>query len=251
MDGLSGTEVATILDSPADLKWKRDNPTPSTSAQSFGTIVHALVLGQPVMAVVNEYPDFRSKEAREWKVAQEGFGLTVVKAEDMARAQEVAAAVRDNSLALELLEAPGRSETTVVGEHRGHALKGRIDRLPYVGALVDLKTAKDASPHAMSRFIGDYGTTTQLAHYALLAGREEHRPLIIAVRNTGRPAVAVYRLTDVTWHVALEATRRAWDVYADCMDSGVWPDPHAAQVNELELRPWAMDALEDIEEMEI
>lgn len=251
MPGLSGTEVATLLDNPADMHWQRQHATTSTAAQTFGTIVHALVLGQPLPCVVSEYPDFKTKAAQEWKVAQEASGLIVVKGDELDRAFEIAKAVRDNADAAALLDVPGESEVSVTGEHRGHALKGRIDRLPDDGPVLDLKTAKDSSPRAMSRFIGDYGTATQLAHYALLTGREHHRPIIIAVRNTGRPAVAVYRLAEVTWHVAVEATKRAWDIYADCMDTGIWPDPHAAQINELELRSWDMDALDPVEEMEI
>ena len=251
MPGLSGTEVAKILDNPADLKWNRDNPREATASMSLGTLVHALVLGTDPHVTVSAFPDFRTKAAREWRDEAEASGLTVITRADLATAEAMRDAVMGNPIARQLLEAPGHSEVTVTGEHRGAALKGRIDRLPSAGPVIDLKTARAVDPHAMSRFIADYGTATQLAHYALLADRADEAPIVIAVRNTGRPAVAVYRLAPVTWHVALEATRRAWDIYADCIETGIWPDPHADGINELELATWAMDALEGIDEMEV
>lgn len=246
LPGLSGTEVAKILDNPADLKWERDNPEPSTKAQNLGTIVHAIVLGQPLEVVVSEFETFRTKAAQEWKAEQEALGLTVVKADEMEHATKVAAAVMSHSTARELLTSDGDSEVTVTGEYRGHPLKGRIDRLPKVGPVIDLKSARDPYASALSKSLaspsqGGYGYALQLGHYALLAERPE-RPYIIAVRNEGRPAVAVHRIDAVTWDLALQAVQEAWNRYADCMDSGVWPD--TGTQGDIGLRTWAYNALE-------
>lgn len=244
--GLSGTEVAKILDNPADLKWRRDHPTPSTAAQSLGTLVHALVLtpGVPLPFALNPYS--YQYDRKKWQARQDLIilsGQTKVDKNTWDGAHRMAEAVMANPEARRLLEAPGYSEVTFTGEHNGAPLKGRIDRLPNVGPVIDLKTARDVSPAGMARFIGDYGTVTQLAHYALLADRLE-QPIIIAVRNQDRPAVAVYRIADMTWQIALDATRRAWDLYADCHNTGNWPDTYADEIRDLELKPWAMDELD-------
>ena len=249
LPGLSGTEVAKVLDSPAELKWARENRTAGTSAMALGTLTHALVLGQEHLATVSPFDSFRTAKARAWRDAQVDFGMTVVTQDDWDKAAHMAAAVKEHSVAGMILAAPGHSEVTVTGEHKGAPLKGRIDRLPNAGPLVDFKTGVDVTSDGMSRAMGKYGYATQLAHYALLADRLDP-PVIIAVRNNGRPTVAVYRIGELTWHVALEATKHAWDIYAECMESGNWTDPYATGVHELDLKPWALDALEDIEEME-
>lgn len=253
MPGLSGTRVKAVLDSPADYRWDLDHPQPSTPAQALGTLVHALILGTYTAEAfpVSPFDSFRTAEARFWRDEQIALGYQVITEADLATAKAMRLAVEAHAEARELLTAPGSSEVTVTAEHNGAPMKGRIDRLPDVGALIDLKSARDVSHDAMERFIGDYSTSTQLAHYALIAGREEYRPLIIAVRNDRRPTVAVYRVGEMTWAVALDATRRAWDLYAECYTSGNWPDPHATGIADIELKPWAMDALDPVEEVEL
>lgn len=251
LPALSGTGVADLLKSPADYKWRLDNPRPSTPAQALGTLVHALVLGTEPTAVVSPFDSSRTKEAREWKALQAVDGIDVVSAEDWEAAEVMRDAVAAHLEASALLNLPGKSEVIVSGEHKGAPLKGRIDRLPDTGPIMDLKTSRDHSRDAMERAMGEYGSATQLAHYALLTGREEHRPYIIAVRNTDRPAVAVYRIAEMTWHIALDATRRAWDIYAECVRTDTWPDPYAVGVGELEMKPWHLDVLDPVDEIEV
>lgn len=251
LPGLSGTEVATILDNPADLAWKRANPWPSTSAMALGTLTHSLILGvESENVIASEFPNYLTKAAKDWKAEQVAAGMTIVTWADYRKADALAAAIRANPLACGLFEQDGHAEVTVTDEHKGAALKGRIDYLPATGPIVDLKTSRDASMGKFEAALGAYGIPTQMAHYALLAGREAHRPLIVVVQTTGRPAVRVYKLGELTWAVALEATRRAWDVYAECVRTGEWPDVNASEIRDIDLKPWALDELEGIEEIE-
>lgn len=243
LPGLSGTQVATILESPMKYRWELDHPRESTSAMGFGTIVHALVLGQPLPCVVSEYDDFRTKAAQEWKAAQGASGLIVVKQDVMDAAYAAADSVWGHLVAADLLAKRGKSEVAVTGEHRGHALKGRLDRLPDTGPIVDVKTGRDVTAHGMASAMAEYGYATQLAHYAALAERPE-APVIVAVENTAPYRVAVYRLDELTWDLAQRATALAWDVYADCMESDTWPSGLPDDVTEIGLRPWAYDELE-------
>lgn len=280
LPALSGTGVKRLLESPADYKWERENPCEPSPAMAFGTLVHALTLGTyepeddpfnyepPVIdpaVIVAPFDSFRTKEAKEWKALQELEGKQVVsqsvhatmladvekktaaleakKQEAHTRAQTLAHAVHDHEVAGRLLDAPGVSEVAVFGEHRGAPLRGKLDRLPDEGPLIDLKTARNIGLRHMAYAMDDFGYALQLAHYALLADRLE-RPYIIAVRNEGRPAAAVYRIGEQTWSLALAATRGAWDLYADCMESGIWPDPHDNRVLDVDLPYWALDRLE-------
>jgi len=243
LPGLSGTQVATILESPMKYRWELDHPRERTSAMGFGTIVHALVLGQPLPCVVSEYDDFKTKAAREWKAAQESSGLIVVKADVMNAAFDAAASVDRHPVASALLNAPGKSEVSVKTEYRGYVMRGRLDRLPDVGPVVDFKTDKDITPSGIQWSMAEYGYATQLAHYAALVDRPE-APLIVAVENTAPYRVAVYQLDALTWNLAQRATALAWDIYADCMDTNTWPSGLADDVTEIGLKPWAYDELE-------
>lgn len=244
LPALSGTQVATILKSPALFRYGLDHPRASTGAMGFGTIVHALVLGQPLPCIISEYDDYRTSAAKEWKAAQEAAGLIVIKLDEMESAQQAAAAVKAHGVAHAILTAPGRSEVSVTGEHRGLALKGRIDRLPDVGPIVDLKTARDVTPHGIATSMAEYGYATQLAHYAALTDRLEP-PVIVAVENTAPYRVAVYQIDALTWDLAQRATALAWDVFADCVESDTWPSGLPDDVTEIGLKPWAYDELEE------
>lgn len=281
LPALSGTGVKTLLDSPADYLWRQSHKFEVTPAMAFGTLVHALMLGTYEEAddpfsyepptlnpaiVVAPFDNFRSKEAREWKALQELDGKEVVsqsahatmlekleadteklearKREAHDRAGEIVTAINSHSVASELLGAPGFSEVSFIDEWDGAAIKGRIDRLPDDGPVIDLKTARLIDPRKMAYAIDDFGYALQLAHYAKLAHRPE-RPYVIAAQTEGRPAVAVYRLGEETWDLALAAAGRAWDVYAECVRTDTWPDPYAGRVIDLDLPGRALARMDE------
>lgn len=243
MPGLSGTGVATLLASPARWRWEQGHPRPSTSAMGLGTLVHALTLGTEPRAIVSEYPDMRTKAAREWKAEAEAEGLRVVTADEWTRAEDIRDAVRSHATAAALLDADGVSEVSITGEHEGAPLKGRIDRLAANGLVIDLKTARDATPDAMSRALGDYGYALQLRHYADLIG-SPHRAVVIAVESEPPHLVAVYRVDAATWDLAGRAVAEAWTRYADCLAVDAWPDGMPDGIADLGLKAWAFDSLD-------
>jgi hypothetical protein len=279
LPALSGTGVASLLASPADWLWKQEHPTLQTPAMAFGTLVHALTLGNYTEEedpyrfeavevdpnlVISPFDSFRKAEARAWRdekienglepISHSAYQTLVEKAEAAtlalqakkddahARARTLADAVHAHSVAGRLLSEPGNAEVVVSGTYNGARLKGRIDWLPDDGPVTDLKTARDVGLRAMSHALDSFGYATQLAHYGLLADRLE-RPKIIAVRNEQRPAVAVYRLGQSTWDAALRATERAWEIYAECVKTGVWPDPHADRMLDVDAPYWTIDRL--------
>jgi len=239
--GLSGTQVKTLLDSPARYRWERENPRPRKAATTLGTIFHALVLGQPLDVNVDDR-EFRSKADKEWRETQHAAGLTIVKSDVMRAAEQMTAAVTTHQAAFDLLRESGKSEAVVTGEHRGYPLKGRIDRL--TSRVIDLKSARDASPRSVSGAMDEYGYALQLAHYSALAGVDA-APVLIVCENVAPYLVAVYELDSLTWELAKRATALAWDVYADCEDRDEWPSGLPEGITELGLRPWAYDQLDE------
>lgn len=283
LPALSGTGVALLLESPADWLWKQAHPTASTPAMMFGTLVHALTLDNysqdedpynftPVEVdpslVVSPFDSFRTAEARAWRdkqiedgfepVSQSAYATMIEKVdatnaslqakrdEAHAQANVLVNAVRGHDVAGRILREPGQAEVVVTGTYDGARLKGRIDWLPDDGPIVDLKTARSVGLHSMSQALDSFGYATQLAHYGLLADRLD-RPYIIAVRNEQRPAVAVYRLGQTTWDAALRATERAWGIYAECLRTGVWPDPHANRILDVDAPYYAIERLNGVD----
>ena len=247
LPGLSGTQVKTLLESPARYRWERDHPRPRTAAMSLGTLFHALVLGQPLDVVVDDR-EFRSNADKAWRAEQEALGLTVIKSDVMDTAEAMLEAVMAHEVARQLLSVPGESEFVVTGTHRGLPLKGRLDR--FGDRLIDLKSDRAVTPDSIAKSMNEYGYALQLAHYAKLVGHEQP-PILIACENTAPYLVAVYEIGALTWQMALAATARAWDIYANCEDRDVWPSGLPEGVMELEMRPWALDALDvDIEGLE-
>ena len=241
LPGLSGTQVKTLLESPARYRWERDHPRPRTAAMSLGTLFHALVLGQPLDVVVDDR-EFRSNADKAWRAEQEALGLTVIKSDVMETARAMHQAVVDHDVAHQLLAAPGESEVSVKGDHRGYPLKGRIDRL---GArLIDLKSARDVTPRAMAHALDEYGYALQLAHYAKLVDHEQP-PILIACENTAPYLVAVYEIDAVTWDLAQRAVELAWDLYADCTERDDWPSGLPTGIEPIGLKTWAYDQLDE------
>jgi len=241
LPGLSGTQVKTLLDSPARYRWERDHPRPRTAAMGLGTLFHALTLGQPLDVIVDDR-EFRSNADKEWREIQQAAGLTIVKSDVMQTAEAMRAAVMAHDVAAKLLAAPGKSEAVVTGEHRGHPLKGRIDRLSE--RVIDLKSARDASPRAMAGALDEYGYALQLAHYAQLEGIDAP-PLLIACENTAPYLVAVYEIDALTWDLAKHAVVMAWDLYAACEDDDEWPSGLPTDIAPIGLKHWAYDALDE------
>ena len=245
MPGLSGTGIKTILESPAQWKWEQDHPRVATSAMNLGTIAHALILNQPLSVVVTDYPDFKTKAAREWRDEQEALGLIVVKADVMETAEAMARAVREHPAASALLGEPGVSEAVAIGQHRQRPLKGRIDRLT-TERVIDIKTDRDVSPLGIQKAMATYGYPGQLRHYAQLTDTADKPAIIIAVRNAAPHFVAVYEIDELTWDLAGRAVAKAWDIYADCLDTDTWPTGLHEGIEPIDLRPWAFDQLDEL-----
>lgn len=243
LPGLSGTGVSKLLKSPAMWRHEMRNPKPRTSSMALGTVFHALTLGEDPNVAISMFPDFRTRKAQDWKLDVEDAGMTVMTQADWDTARAMRDAVMANGDAAEILSRHGLSEIAITTEYRGNTMKGRCDRLVSAGPVVDLKSGKDITPEGMQRAMADYGYAPQLAHYDRIVSGTE-RPLLIAVANTAPHFVAVYRIDELTWDLAQRAVEKAWDLYADCMESGEWPTGLPDGVTDLGLKSWAYDELE-------
>lgn len=243
---LSGSAVGDLLRSPAKYRYRIDHPDESPS-MSLGTLAHAIILGTGMdMVAVSPYATFTTKAAKEWRDEQTAAGLTVVKEADVEAAQAMADAVSWTRAAMSWLGKPGRSEVSIVGDVDGTPVKGRIDRLADdEPRVIDLKSARDASPEGFARAVGDHAYHGQMGLYSLLLeealGVPALPPVLVVAENTPPHLVAVYELDataiDQGRRMALEAVNR----YRDCTATGVWPDGMPEGTTPLGLRNWDFD----------
>lgn len=129
-------------------------PEKQSEALDIGRAAHALALGEPEFAkyfIVSPYDDFRSKEARAWRDEQT---RTVIKADDFAEIQMIAAVQRKSVQCMRAFE-EGSAERSLIwqDEATGIYCKTRPDWTPHDPTkrfLAEYKTARTIDPAIFS-----------------------------------------------------------------------------------------------------
>jgi hypothetical protein len=250
-EGVSSSVVKRAADKTAEHAWasyfdpdrEKSDPTP---AMKIGTAIHTAVL-EP-----DEYPkryvilpaglnrstkDGKATYADLALVAEEA-GAELIKAEDHATVQKAAASMA-RSPVWRKLHAQGIAEASFfwIDEETGVLCKIRPDWMtwdPHRGldprpddAIVDLKSAIDASPDGFGRAAYNLGYYTSAAMYLegfhratgvrvdtfVWAGLEKEEPF----------AKAFYYPDSTGLEWGHKQFRKGLRTIADCMDSGKWP----------------------------
>lgn len=159
--------------------------------------------------------------------------------------------LKNNAAADSLLYGDGDIELTIVWRDpmSGVMCKGRFDRysdeIPG-GAIVDLKTTRNAEPESFKKSVFNYGYHRQGAMYLMGAdavGIDAEDFAILAVEKEPPFGVMPYRLSDVTVRDAGETVQTAIQLWGDCMRTGNFPG-YPDTVKELALPAWASDEVE-------
>ena len=230
---LSSTGARKLLESPARFDYWRKHPEPHKDAFDLGTAVHSKVLGVGWGVVVLDFPDFRSKAAREARDEARAAGKVVISPAQAALVDAMSEAVLAHPTARILFEQDGHSEVSLFATDpdTGVDVRSRFDFLPNLDAehpiAVDLKTTgKAASPDEFTKTVANFGYDVQDAHYefthALVTGREI--PLVFVVVETEPPhLVSVHQLPTVWREMGLTKARVARERFAECTRTGEWP----------------------------
>lgn len=241
---LSSTEARLILDSPAKYRYKKDHPPLIEDSTKFdiGTAVHTKVLGTGARTVT--YPPehltasgnpSEKKETLLWLAEQRAAGLVPVTPDWFAAVDAMAESVLAHKGAAQLFAQPADAEVSVFAQdpETGVDVRARFDFLPTAFTLgapsrvaVDLKTALDASPTGFTKSIANYNYDTQRSWYLdtlRWATGEEAELVFVAVEKTAPYLVGVYQLPTIWAEMGNTKARKARQVYAECVQSGVWP----------------------------
>lgn len=254
---LSSTGARLLLPeykgSPKKFQWAQTHPRTSR-AFDVGSAAHAKILG--VGAGIAVYPDehltpsgnVSTKAATvAWEDEQRAMGLTPVSPADVQRVDAMAEAVLAHEGARPFLEVAVHREVSIFAEIDGVRVRARLDALSddtRSGVFaVDVKTTEDATPHGFTRSVQNYGYDVQDAHYRdtyqAATGNPIEKFVFIAVEKSAPHEVGVSYLPD-QW-IAMGRTKAATArrIYAECMETGVWPG-YSPEVVALDPPAWAV-----------
>ena len=204
-----------------------------TAAMRFGTLVHALVLAPETFA--DEFAlagsiDRRTNAGKADYAALAASGKLVVSGEAYRAALEIVRAIKRHPVAGGLFKG-GEPEKILAMEREPHRLplKGRPDWLSPQPAIVEFKTATDASREGFLRAVYRHGYHLSAAYYRMLVGRttgtpEADIPHTFVVAETERPhAVAVYSTSERLLAEGRELWETALARFDECWINRDWP----------------------------
>lgn len=258
-DGASNSRLSKLRQSPAHLRAYLVAPPEETAALRHGRAIHAAILEPDDFAsryvAAPEGLDRRTKAGKEtWDGLLNRFGEgCVLKADEYAMCLAVRDSVHAHQSAGNLLVGPGEIELSCTWKHAqvdGIGCKARFDRYtPMIagGAIVDIKTTRDASRREFEKAIFSLGYHRQGAFYldgAKALGMHAEHFVILAVEKEPPYAVAAYRLTEG----AIEAGRDQLEVllrrYGQCLATDTWP-AYPDEVQDIALPPWAWTQIDE------
>jgi exodeoxyribonuclease VIII len=238
--------------SPAHYRHALTDSFRDTDAKQRGRAVHLAVFEPEVFRSTVVRWDGGTRRGKEWDKFCARNGDSEILTEGAYDAvMELAVAVGADPVAVPFLTG-GKPEQSMLWTYKapdfeqlpGYQIscKGRVDFIATeAGALVDLKTTRDASLDGFAREVWRYRYDAQAAYYvdgheALTGKRLPY--VLVAVEEAPPHAVAVYRLPEVVLETGREHYRALMDRLALCRAENRWPGYHE-QVAELELPRWA------------
>jgi hypothetical protein len=250
---ISSSGLRSILDPgcPAQFKYDRDNPKPHKKEFDLGHAAHLFVLGEGPELEVIDYPDWRPKAAQSKRDAAYEEGKVPLLTKDHEQVKAMAEAIRQDPIAGPLFRpGSGIAEQSIFWTDPATGIRCRVRpdwlmQLPGLTLAVDYKTAKDASPLALSRAIRDRSYHQQDALY--LEGIEaaglapDHCRFVFVFQSKTAPyLITVRELSEADRTIGRARNQRALRLYAECMRTDEWPDwtGPVTDIPMISLPPW-------------
>lgn len=248
--------------SPMHARYEQLHPKDQTPAMAMGEAIHYALL-EPELFTANVVPgldhDRRSAANKAaWLAFEEdNSGKVIIKQAEFDRLDGLHAELLNHNKAGALLQAPGRTEVSLVWEVEGVLCKGRYDRLCREGGhnwVIDVKSCQDASPRGFQRQVANYLYDLQAAHYLggahALDPDNTYRFAFVAVEKDPPYGAAVYEASPTMLFEGGHKARTAMEAWAKCVKAGRFTGyPGGVQTLELpryaEVADREMDAAEE------
>ena len=226
--------------SPAHYLTRLCEPSDSTPAMQFGTLVHSILL-EPDAPISIWDGDRRSKAWTAFKEEKAGTLITTV--DDYTRAEACADSVRTRPYAMDVLV--GQYEASLQWSWLGRACSSRLDCLG-ASFVTDLKTASTVQPDRFrAACTGRFNYHAQLGFYVMAAehaGRRIEAAYIVGVETSAPYDVTVLKLTARALDQGQRLCRVWMERLLSCEASGTFPgytqsvlDLDVPDANDLEL----------------
>lgn len=236
------------------------HPTTETRALRLGRALHVAVL-QPAeaSALVVVEPDVNRRtnagkaEIAAWRRALPADAI-VLSEEELDTVRGMAAALRADPLAGQMLEREGERELPLrwTDSETDLPCKVMLDFLFFTRArdrarVLDLKSTSDPTPHAWTRSVVTFGYHRQAAFYGDATAALTGLPvdfLFLVVRSSPPYEVVVYDLDDQAVEVGRQQIRAALRDLARRLETSNWRAPWQGErprPTTLSLPPWAKD----------
>jgi hypothetical protein len=243
---LSASGMKQLLRSPLHYQQSRAVRV-EKPAFDVGHAAHGLVLGvgapieQIDASLLSADGGIRSNAAKADVERIRAEGKIPLKPETYVKVRAMADSILANPKARALLELDGYTEVSLfaVDPETGVPLRGRLDRLAG-SRCFDVKTTNDVRMHKLRALIYEFGYDVQGETYRLLVqlvlGVDPEPVELIFVEKEAPYEVRVVRLGDGWQAGGFARMRRAIEVFASCVEFGIWPgaDDEEGPVEEIE-----------------
>ena len=238
--------------SPAHYRERLEHPPgPDSDAMAQGRVTHLAAFEPERLGDVAIWEE-GARRGKQWEAfCADNRGREIVTRATYDNALAIGRAARTNPMAARFLSG-GKGEVTVqwtvkvpaVGALEGYEVdcKGRLDFVANCGALVDLKTTRDASPEAFGRQCFNLEYHAQCAFYAdgYEAATGQALPFVVVAVETSAPyVVQVYEVPFEILELGRERYRALLDTLNHCRTHSEWPG-YATTPMQLTLPKWAV-----------
>lgn len=259
MGGLRKSGLWPLVNgTPADYRYKMDNPKPPTDAMKLGTAVHDLVLepeeflkrnitGGPINPKTSKPYGRDTKKFAEWEAAT---GKVAWPRKDWDKINAMAESVMRHDGAAHLL---GVCETEVSAlwkdPYSGRLLQARYD-MWIAGIIGDLKTTRDVGRRAFRRQAEDMGYFMQIAMYwdgaQILTGETPKDPhfVIVETEPPYKTAVRKIDIEDTSLALGRVQYQYALDQLKKYEALGEWPAYPGVET--MEMSKWEKEKIDRI-----
>lgn len=236
LDRVNWSSLKWIGKSPAHYRHNLLTPFEDTDAMKLGRACHLAVFEPERFRSTCVVWDDGPRRGDAWKrFLQRHEGHEVLTADQHEKAVAIGQAARANAFAAPFLSG-GKAEQTVLWTHTAPTVaelpgysfdcRGRLDFVADIGAIVDLKTTKDASPLGFGRQAGNLEYHVQAAWYVdgfkVATGRELPY-VIIAVESFAPYVVTVVKVEPDDLELGRERYRQHLDTLNHCRQNNHWP----------------------------
>ena len=227
--GISQSVLNQYAKSPAHGRYYETAPKKdATDAQIWGTAFHYRVLQPDSYKKAYVIFEGATRRGKEWDALEEEYGRdNILKRDTHDQIEEAFESLMRFAPARNLIEAAQEREVSIFWQDKGLDFKARLDGISTDFRFVlDLKTARDASPFHFERSIGSFGYHVQGGMYkraAWLAGYEVDAYAMIVMEKRAPWVCSVFNLKDEALNLGIETVDKLIALYKKCQEAQSWP----------------------------